>query len=473
LGTGSILRATRSAVTFLRLRPFNAATLEGRSKERYRRAALTTVASGCARAVSLGTMLITVPLTVRYLGTERYSLWMTISSVVAMMAFADLGIGNGLLNAISETHGKDDQSAAARYVSSAFFMLGAIGALVLLLALAGYRIIPWAAIFNVKSALAIHEAGPACAVFIACFALNLPLGVVQRVQAGYQEGYKTHIWTGVGSVLGLAGVLAAIYMRAGLPWLVLGMAGGPVVASAMNGSVLFGEQRRWLRPRMGNASGIAAKRVLSTGLMFFVMQVAIVVGYQADNLVIAQVLGAEKVAQYAVPFKLFSITPMLLAMIMMPLWPAYGEAMTRGDKDWVVKTLKRSVLLGLGISLPANALLIVFGRQIVHAWVGPQIAPTLALLWGLGVWGVLAGISWPLGMFLNGISAVRFQAVCASVMAISSISLAILLTRRIGLPGAVYAMALAQAGCVLLPIALYMPRLLNRVHSAHPEKCWV
>lgn len=473
LGTGLLLRTTRNAITILSFRPFNAATLDGRSKERYRRAALTTLASGCARAVSLGTMLITVPLTVRYLGTERYSLWMTISSVVAMMAFADLGIGNGLLNAISETHGKDDQAAAARYVSSAFFTLGAIGVLVLLLALAGYRIIPWAAIFNVRSALAIREAAPACTVFIACFTLNFPLGVVQRVQLGYQEGYKTHIWTGVGSVFGLAGVLAAIHMRAGLPWLVLGMAGGPVIASVMNASVLFGAQRPWLRPRIENASSVAVKRILNTGLLFFVMQAAIVVGYQADNLVIAQVLGADKVAQYAVPFKLFSIIPMLLAMIMMPLWPAYGEAITRGDKGWVVKTLKRSLMLGLGISVPANALLIVFGRQIVHGWVGPQIAPPFALFWGLGIWGVLAGISWPLGMFLNGISALRFQAVCAGVMAFSSISLAILLTRRVGVSGAVYAMVLAQAFCVLLPIALYMPRLLNRINSAQPENCWV
>jgi O-antigen/teichoic acid export membrane protein len=467
LGSEIFLHA-RSAVTLLRLRPFDAATLDGRSKERYRRAALTTVASGCARAVSLGTMLITVPLTVRYLGAERYSLWMTISSVVAMMAFADFGIGNGLLNAISETHGRDDHKEAARYVSSAFFMLGGIGAGVVLITAAAYRIIPWASIFNVKSALAIHEAGPACATFVFCFALSLPLGVVQRVQLGYQEGYGTHAWMSVGSVLGLVGVLVAIHMRAGLPWLVLGMAGGPVAASVMNGLVLFGAQRPWLRPRIGNARSLAAKTILSTGLMFFIMQISMTIGYQADNLVIAQVLGAEKVAQYAVPFKLFSIAPALLAMIMMPLWPAYGEAITRGDRAWVLKTLRRSLMLGLGISIPINAVLIAFGLQLVHGWVGPQISPPAALFWGLGIWGVLTGINWPFAMFLNGINAVRFQAVCAALMAVSSISLSIFLTRRIGLPGTVCAMIAAQILCVLVPIAAYMPRLLSRIESAQP-----
>ena len=465
MGTGLLFYA-RSAVTYLRLRPFNAATLDGRSKERYRRAALTSIASACARAVSLGTMLIAVPLTVRYLGTERYALWMTISSVVAMMGFADFGIGNGLLNAISATHGREDRTVAARFVSSAFFMLGAIGLLLLLITVFGYRIVPWASVFNLRSQLAIREAGPACAVFIAIFALNLPLGVVQRVQMGYQEGYQTHIWMAVGSVLGLAGILAAIHMRAGLPWLVLAMSGGPVLATTMNGSVLFGAERPWLRPRISNASSVAARRVFHTGLMFFVMQVSMTVGYQADNIVLAQVLGADSVAQYAVPMKLFSIVPTLLAILMMPLWPAYGEALARGDRHWVTKTLKRSVVLGLGISVPTNALLIFFGREIVHGWVGPQISPPMTLFWGLGIWGILTGLSWPFAMFLNGIDAVKFQAICATLMAVSSILLSIFLTRRIGISGTIYAMITAQIFCVLLPLAIYMKRLLNRLNAA-------
>ncbi len=101
-----IIGRIRAMKHLLRLKPFDTSTEQGRSRERYRRAALTTFASVTAKAVTVLTALITVRLTVRYLGTERYGLWMTITSVVAMMAFADLGIGNGLLNCISEAHGK-------------------------------------------------------------------------------------------------------------------------------------------------------------------------------------------------------------------------------------------------------------------------------------------------------------------------------------------------------------------------------
>jgi O-antigen/teichoic acid export membrane protein len=93
----------------LRFTQFDTSTSEGRASERHRRIALTGLVSVAAKAVSIITMLIVVPLTLNYLGAERYGLWMTISSVIAMMVFADFGIGNGLMNAITESYGKNDK----------------------------------------------------------------------------------------------------------------------------------------------------------------------------------------------------------------------------------------------------------------------------------------------------------------------------------------------------------------------------
>src|SRR6516225_8522455 len=94
----------RQVLLLARLKPFDTQNELGRSMERYRRAALTAVASGAAKGMAVLTALITVPLTVGYLGMERYGLWMTISSVIAMLAFADLGLGNGLMNVLSEAN---------------------------------------------------------------------------------------------------------------------------------------------------------------------------------------------------------------------------------------------------------------------------------------------------------------------------------------------------------------------------------
>src|SRR5436190_24204717 len=98
----------RKALSVLSFRAFDASTAEGRSMERYRRAALATFAAFGARGIQILTSIVTVPLTLHYLGLERYGMWMTISSTIAMFTFADLGIGNGLLNAIADAHGRRD-----------------------------------------------------------------------------------------------------------------------------------------------------------------------------------------------------------------------------------------------------------------------------------------------------------------------------------------------------------------------------
>src|SRR6266851_4961777 len=115
-----------------------------RSKDRYRRAAWTGVTSIASRGASLLCTLASVPLTIGYLGTERFALWMTINSFMAMLAFADLGLGNGLLTAISESHGKDDMETIRKYISSAFFMLSGVATCILLALAITYKMVPWA-----------------------------------------------------------------------------------------------------------------------------------------------------------------------------------------------------------------------------------------------------------------------------------------------------------------------------------------
>jgi hypothetical protein len=79
---------------------------DARGSERNRRAMLTGSVATLARVVQMGTSLITVPLTLKYLGNERFGLWMAISSVLAMAAFADFGVGNGVLNTVSKAFGR-------------------------------------------------------------------------------------------------------------------------------------------------------------------------------------------------------------------------------------------------------------------------------------------------------------------------------------------------------------------------------
>ena len=159
-------------------------------------------------------------------------------------------------------------------VSSAFFMLTGMAVLILAAFALAYPHIPWARLLNVQTPLASREVGPALAALVACFALNLPLGVVQRVQTGYQDGFVISLWGSLGKILGLTGVLGVIFCQGGLVWLVLAMAGAPLLAALLNSLVVFGYQRPSLVPRWKTASISGANKLFRIWCLFFLLQIA-------------------------------------------------------------------------------------------------------------------------------------------------------------------------------------------------------
>ena len=433
--------------------PADASTPIGRSRERFRRIGLTTATAIAARGIGFATSLITVPLTLHYLGAERYGLWATLSSVIALASFADLGLGNGLLNALSSAHGRDDHEAAGREVSTAFIMLFAVAATLGVAFLLAYPHIDWARVYNVTSPQAGTEAGPATAAFVGCILANLPLGVVARIRQGYQEGYRTSFFDAAGNLLGLLLVLLAIRFRMPLVWLVLAMAGAPVMASLIHTAVLFGRDRPWLRVDPRRFDRRTAMRLLHHGGLFFALQLAASLVSAPDNVIIAQTLGPTSVAQFAIVAKLFSVTLLLSDVALAPLWPAYGEAIARGDLHWVNRTLARSVQLAALASILLASLLIVGGNEILARWVGPGFGVPLALRLGLGTWTIVATVGMAVAMYLNAANLMRVEVACALAFVPASLVLKVILVTRWGLPGVPWATVLAYLALVAVPLA--------------------
>ncbi len=449
-------------VAIVRLRPFDTSTAEGRANERYRRAALTALANAAARLVVVAVTLVSIPMILNYVGEEQYGVWATISAFTAMLAFADFGLGNGLLAAISAAHGAEDRGLAVRYVSSAFFMLCgvalALGAVFAIL----YPLVPWRSVFNV-SVPAGSLVGPSLAVFVGCFVLSLPLATAQRVQYGYQEGFATSIWVACGSLLGLVGLAVGIARGATLPWLVLAMAGGPVVGLMFNWLVLFVRERPWLRPRLAAADRVLARRLLRIGLLFFVLQMAVAIAYQSDVVVATVVIGPNAAAQYSVTYRLFMFAPALISLALTPLWPAYTEAIGRGDIPWVRRALKLSVLATLAASALVSALIVWLADPILRAWVGSSLHVPSGLVLGMAIWAVISSSFNAMAMLFNGAVVIRFQVVVALTMAAASIAASIVLANRMGVAGIIWGTVGAYVICSAIPQIIYMPRLFQRL----------
>ena len=439
-----LLKKTNSALSLFRLRPFDTSTEAGRSRERLRRAAMTTVSAGGARVIAVLASLVTVPLTYRYLGAERYGLWMVLISIIGMMSFADLGIGNGLVNAVSEAYGRDDQKLAREYVTSAIFLMVAIALVLTVAATVSYPFLPWTRVFNVNSSEVAAEGARAILVLFSWFVVSIPLGVISRAQAGLQQGYLPQVVGALGSVLTLLALLVVIAWHGNLGWLVFASTIGAVVGTLLNGWVLFREHP-WLIPSWTAYRSSSAKRILNLGLMFFVLQCAVAISYSSDNIVIAQILGTAAVAAYAVPQKLFSPVSTVVQMAVGPLWPAYGEAIARGDVAWVRRVFRASFVLTLAVTVPLCTLLAIAGPYILRVFFGRSLNAPLSLLIVLAVWGVVNAVSMVTSILLNGAGVLKPQSILAVVVSLTNLTLSVILTRRIGVMGVCLGSIIAQS----------------------------
>lgn len=430
--------------------PHNITTAEGKSNERYRRILLTGGSTAIVKIFSALINLITVPLTVNYLGAERYGLWMAISSIIALMSFADLGLGNGLLNAVSKANGRNSIKDAQIAVSSTFFILLGISFLLFIIFISIFPLISWKDVFNVKSTLAIQESGSTMMVLVITLLINMPLGVIQRIQDGYQEGYRFQLWLILGSLLSFAGLLICIFLKTGLPWLVLAFSGGQLIATIVNGIYLFNRKRQYLKPKIKYFNMEIGKRLIKSGLVFFLLGLFTLLGNSSDNIIIAHTLGASSVAGYEIVKKVFLFS-MLTQFIIQPLWPAFAEAMESGDIAWAKNTLKKGLLLSICSGAIITLPLLLFGRQIIMIWVGVEYIPSWSLLFGFYAFIFLANYGGVMSTFLNSGPLLTKQTIIIGLAAISSVLLKIYFSLNFGVSGIIWATVLSYMVFYVIP----------------------
>jgi O-antigen/teichoic acid export membrane protein len=431
-----------------------------RARTRHRRVLLTGATSLTAKAVTLATAIISVPLTFRFLGAERYGLWMTLTSSVLFLGFADFGVGNGLTASIAEAHGRDDHGLAKRQISSAFFFLSMLALVVVVGFVLLQRFVNWGHLYGVHTSLATHEAGCATAVLLVCTALSMPLGVVQRVQLGFQQGYASDIWTAAGNALALAGILFTVHHGGSLPLLVAVVAGMPVMAMMANWIIQFFFVRPELRPRLSSFEWTSARRLAAVGGLFFLQQCFGLIYYLSDNLVIAHSMGATEVARFAVMQRIFSLG-IVTQYLVAPLWPAVGEAIARRDFTWAARIARRSMSLCLLLSIGLAVPLLLLSRTLALRWSGIDPGPIDALRIGFALWVVLVGYIATANALLNQPAVMRRHLVLFGTASIASLLLKIVAAHYGSLAGVVWGTVIAFSTIYVVPAAMLALRSLS------------
>jgi O-antigen/teichoic acid export membrane protein len=426
---------------------FHNTSIDERGRMRIRRVGLTGITTLSVKGISTTAGIISIPLTAKYLGTERFGLYLILSTFLSWISIADLGLANSLTNALATSDGKENREAAKTAVSSAFWlMIIVMFALTALFSIA-YPLVPWDIVFNINSLLAKEEVGTAIIICFIFFIIRLPLSIPGRIYVAYQEGYFYQLWSGFSSILSFIFLIFAIYLKASLPLLIATQFGILLLGDIFAGIHLFYFKRQWLRPDIKYFIWKKSKWLFKTGFQFWIAQISAILIFQTDLIIVAQLFGASTVATYGVTLKLFALIGLVQSAFVNPLWPAYTEALSRKDYYWVIKIFKKSIYISFSLSLVLGFIIFIFSPAIVSSWIGKgDVILHNSLLLAMLFTSVLNSIAQCVGILVNGLGEIRLQAFIAPISAIINLFLSVFLGNLIGVSGVAWATGI----CLLL-----------------------
>lgn len=399
-------------------------------EERYRRALLTAVMNVISQFISIITGLVSVPLALAYVGPERFSIWITLSTALAFITFSDFGVGIGAQDRMSRCLGQGDRNGARRAFYST--LLFSIILFVVVMVVGGLLLAnaDLASIFSIKSKEAIDELFPAAMMVALCFALGLVSGVVQRAFNAFQEGFWVALIQALARVFSLVMLFVVVHLKMGLPALIFVVGGLSSVAVLFAGlAVLVSRHDSMTFHGLSDSlSWVDLKEIFRVGSFGLGAAVAIYLVNNSALVVMAQKYGAEGVADYAVLLKLVGIPSLLLTYLVLPLWPAIAEARAKGDNSWIVQAYKKCVYLVIALAFGSLAVLLLFGQDVIRLWTGnSQVVPDFGLLLAASAFMVIGFWNALVSTMLNGLSKFRGQATYGLALAVSFVGLAIMI----------------------------------------------
>lgn len=395
--------------------------------------------------------IVTLPIAVRYLGAERYGVWVIATTVASWIAMLDLGIATTLTNSISEAFATDDKHLAARQTTNALAITLALVGVLGIFAAFAWANLDWVHLLNVSAQVSSWEVKTTVAIALGLVLLAPACSLGGKVLSGYQQTHIYNLVTTGGALASSAGLIGGVLLHFRMPMLFL-CTSGALTASGIAALiwVLF-FFKPWLRPRFSYLNLAEMRSLIQDGAPLFLIQIAAIVVFGTDNLVISHYLGAEQVTPYSVTFRLVAYTQIFPVLLFPSLWPAYAEADARGDYKWIRRTFMLSVLGILISMLGLLAVLVLFGKSIIRIWAGSAAVPSESLLIAMSVWTLINALTNLQSCLLGAVGRARLQGIVTIAAAVLNILLSIYLVQRIGSIGAVIGTIVSYLMVVILP----------------------
>jgi len=402
--------------------------------DRKRTFLLSAVTNYGTIVVSIVVGLISVPIGLHYFGPVLYGIWFVIGSILGYLRMADFGIKLSTLTLIAQNPNASHQRVILRrslglLLEIAVFFIGVV--------LIVSRLFPgWIAILGKIPSNFQREATTAVLALGILIFFQLPTTAFTATFSGLQKVHWNRIYSAFNSISLLAALLITILIRGNLVTLAIFTGIGSLLIGIISGIHLFIANPD-IQPRFTEkiTDAPSNKLIFISGIRFLILSIASLIILNTDNLVISHCIGAANVTPYAVTFKIFYTSLMIVNGSIFALWPMYGKAFGNNDWQWIQWTYNR-------ITLPlliAGGLVwiggIIFCELFINLWVGSAGYGGLLTVFALGGYVYLSSFGGSNVSIVNGLNPTSIVVVFGLIEAGLNIVISLLLVKPLGIGG--------------------------------------
>lgn len=366
------------------------------------------LASFAIKGISIVVSLLLVPMTLGYVSSELYGIWLTLSSVMIWLSFFDVGFTLGLKNKLAEAIALNNWDKGKVLVSTTYFMMILIFIPICIILELIIPYVNWANILNV-SIQYNGEITKVLHVLVAFFCLQMVVNVITSVVAAYQQVALSNSFPVIGNILSLGAIgLFIKFCPPSLISLAFAISAMPILVLIIASVVLYNKAYKRVCPNIRYVDKREISGLFSLGAQFFLIQIQYIVLFQSTNILISNVSGPESVTSYNIAYKYMGIAMMAYNIILAPLWPAFTDAKTKNDFDWMRKVYKKMSTLYM-FSVLIMVIMVLIAPWVYDVWIGTKADISYMMTLFVCIYVIIQNWDGLQVNLINGIGTVKLQ----------------------------------------------------------------
>lgn len=424
-------------------------------------------ASFVIKGLSILISLMLVPVTIGYVSAELYGVWLSLSSMVHLMHFMDLGFSQGLKNKLVEAIATKDWNRGRKLVSTTYVMVSLVFIPVCIILEFILPLVDWCGLLNISEIYA-DDILQVLRVLVVFMCIHMIVNVLTNVVAAFQRVAFSSLFSVIGQVISF---VIIFIMTKTIPPSLMGLAFAysavPVLVFIVSSIVLYSGQYKMIAPRFNSFDGTLVKDLFGLGFKFFILNIQVVVIFQATNILISHVSSPLQVTSYNIAYKYIHLAMMAYLIIVSPLWPAYSDAYVRQDFAWM-RNMRNKMAKILLLSIAAIAVMVVISPFVYNVWIGDKAEVPFMMTCLVAIYVSLYCCMNLNGYLLSGMGIIQLSTYLACGGMTLHIPLSLFLSKYIGAYGVVLSMIF-----ITMVYAIVFNIQVNKILSNKAEGIWL